>query len=353
MKSHLLWMSLCLATPSMAADAVQRFALVVGANHGGSGRVVLRYAESDAEAFVSVMSDLGGLQPDNIVMLREPTRADFMRGIRDLDRLVQQKTGDARSEVLVYYSGHSDERGLLLYGERVGYSELRDGLDAIETDVRIAVIDSCSSGAMVRAKGGSVVAPFLVDEASGVTGHAYMTSSSADEAAQEADRLMGSYFTHFLVTGLRGAADATGDGRVTLSEAYHFAYNETLKQTENTRFGPQHAAHDIHLSGTGDLVLTDLSVVDAGLVFDSALDGRLFVRDGNGRLVAELHKVPGRPVELGLGAGRYKVRLQREDAVYEARVSVSRGERLRMDQSAFSAIERVATVARGGEAESV
>ena len=45
------------------------------------------------------------------------------------------------------------------------------------------------------------------------------------EAAQESDRICASYFTHYLVSGFRGAADLSGDGKVTLNEAYQFAFN--------------------------------------------------------------------------------------------------------------------------------
>ena len=83
--------------------------------------------------------------------------------------------------------------------------------------MRLAVLDSCASGALTRVKGGSFQAPFLVDDANKVKGYAILTSSSADEAAQESDRLQASFFTHSLVSGLRGAADTTGDSRVTLN----------------------------------------------------------------------------------------------------------------------------------------
>jgi hypothetical protein len=60
---------------------------------------------------------------------------------------------DRRVEVLVYYSGHSDEEGLLLKGDKVGYRELRQRLEQLPADVRIVVLDSCSSGSLTRAKG--------------------------------------------------------------------------------------------------------------------------------------------------------------------------------------------------------
>ena len=338
------------AGPSLAAEGasgpIRRFALVVGANDGGSDRVTLRYAQDDARAFLDVLTDLGGVDARDAIVLTEPDAEDFGRALYDLGQRVRA-AGDARTEVVFYYSGHSDERGLLLRGDEVTYKTVRDGLASVPADVRIAVVDSCASGALTRTKGGTITAPFLLDESRVVTGHAYLTSASADEAAQEADRLLGSFFTHALVSGLRGAADASGDGRVTLSEAYTFAYDETLLRTENTRFGPQHATRQMDLTGTGDLVMTDLSAIDAGLVLSGDLAGRLSVRDSQGRLIAEVTKVSGRPMELGLGAGRYRLVLEGPEGVYEGKVWLARGQRQTLSMADLEPVERIASVARG------
>jgi uncharacterized caspase-like protein len=109
--------------------------------------------------------------------------------------------------VIVYYSGHADEKGLLLGDDRYSYRSLRDRLDQIPGDVRIAVLDACSSGAFTRMKSGQSRPAFLVDESSDMRGHAFLTSSSDSEAAQESDRIRASYFTHYLLSGFRGAAD--------------------------------------------------------------------------------------------------------------------------------------------------
>ena len=344
-----------LPTTALAAEEsgpIRRFALVVGANDGGSDRVTLRYAQDDANAFLDVLTDLGGVRREDAVLLAEPDAEDFDRALYDLAQRVRSAP-EQRTEVVFYYSGHSDERGLLLRGDEVPYKAVRDGLDKVPADVRIAVVDSCASGALTRAKGGTLTAPFLLDESRVVTGHAYLTSASADESAQEADRLLGSFFTHSLVTGLRGAADSSGDGRVTLSEAYTFAYDETLRRTENTRFGPQHATRQMDLTGTGDLVLTDLSAIEAGLLLSPELSGRLSVRDAQGRLVAEVTKPAGRPMELGLGTGRYRVVLERDDGVWEGRVWLAKGERKPLDLTELTRVERVATTARGDSKDGV
>ena len=180
----------------------------------------------------------------------------------------------------VYYSGHADEQGLLLGDDRYSYRTLRDRLDEIPADVRIAVLDACASGAFTRIKSGKPRPAFLVDESADMRGHAFLTSSAATEAAQESDRIRASYFTHYLVSGFRGAADLSGDGKVTLNEAYQFAFTETLGRTVDTKGGAQHPSYDISLSGTGDVVMTDLRQTTATLVLAEELDGRFFVRNG-------------------------------------------------------------------------
>jgi len=216
---------LAAALPSRlpAQAEVQRFALIAGTNFGGADRPLLRYAVSDAERFTQVLSELGGLNQANTILLKEPKVRNLVQALDQLSRRVSESGrpgARGRTEVLVYYSGHADEKGLLLGDDRYSYQSLRDRLDEIPADVRIAVLDACASGAFTRLKGGKVSKPFLVDESATMRGHAFLTSSAENEAAQESDHIGASYFTHYLVSGLRGAADVTGDGRVTLNEAY-------------------------------------------------------------------------------------------------------------------------------------
>jgi Caspase domain len=331
-----------------AFGATQRFGLVIGANDGGAARPALRYAETDADAFARVITDLGGVSAEQLVVLGQPSRSDIARGWSDIRaRVATAEQAGERTEVLVYYSGHSDDEGLLLGQERYDYTELRAAVESLGSDVRVVVLDSCQSGAMVRSKGGVVTAPFLVDTSVDVQGLAVLTSSAADEVSQETDRIGGSYFTHYLLTGLRGGADASSDGRVTLNEAYQFAYHETLARTERSSGGAQHAAYDIQLAGSGDLVLTDLSAVSASVVLDPGLAGRVTVRDHKGNLVAELNRAPGRPLELGLGPGRYTIWVDDQGEVREAQVELVEGDRRIIGATDFSPASVELARARG------
>ncbi|MFC1609776.1 caspase domain-containing protein [Myxococcota bacterium] len=330
---------------------IRRFALVIGSNDGGPDRVKLRYAHSDAHAFAEVLTQLGGVAPEDQHLLLEPSRTQIETTLAQLGAELDDRGEQAdRTELVVYFSGHSDEEGLLLAGEHFSYRDLRHTLTTFAVDVRIGILDSCASGALTRAKGGKRRPPFLLDESTDVSGHAFLTSSSADEAAQESDAIGASFFTHYLISGLRGGADTTGDGRVTLNEAYQFAFAETLARTEKTRSGAQHPSYDIQLAGSGDLVLTDLRVTSAGLVLGEPLVGRLYVHDDQERLVAELHKAAGRRVEIGLQPGSYRLTMRQGDDVMESRMVIAPGARQTMTGAHFERVEQEETVARGPHA---
>jgi hypothetical protein len=347
---------LCTVLVASAAlpAAVQRLALVAGANDGGPDRPVLKYAVSDAERFARVLLDLGGVSPANAILLRQPKlreleqALDQLRSRIDEARRTAAGNGGGRTEVLVYYSGHADDKGLLLGEDRYSYRSLRDRLDDVAADVRIAVLDACASGAITRIKGGVLRPPFLVDESADMRGHAFLTSSAETEAAQESDRIRGSYFTHFLISGLRGAADMSGEGKVTLNEAYQFAFNETLGRTAETKGGAQHPSYDINLSGTGDVVMTDLRQTSATLVLGEALDGRFFVSNARQELIVELYKPYGRKVELGVEAGSYEVRVEREAAALLAKPTLGEGDRVVLEPTQFTPTTPLPTRARGG-----
>jgi hypothetical protein len=338
------------AAPEPAAEPVptqlRRFVLVAGANDGGPGRAALRYAMTDASAVAKVMGDLGGVLEDDLVLLESPDTATLLATLTGF--APRMHAADARVEFLLYYSGHSDETGLLLGHERLAYRELKDAVDALPADVRIVVLDSCASGALTRLKGGTHKAPFLIDTSSDVKGHAFLTSSSADESAQESDRIGGSFFTHYLVSGMRGAADITGDGRVTLNEAYQYAFHETLRRTEGTAAGAQHASYDIQLVGAGDLVMTDLRAAEATLVLAEDIRGRVWLRDGDGALVAELRKSEPRPLHLSVPPGELQLHVEDRQEAWGGRVEVVAGEVSTVKRSELAPAALEATTSRGG-----
>ncbi|MDR0487252.1 MAG: caspase family protein, partial [Treponema sp.] len=339
-----------LAFGAQEEDSTRRFGIFIGSNNGGRDRTMLRYAISDARSVSKVFSEMGGISVEDTVLLVEPSIRDINSRIDALhEQVIRSKRINKRTEIVFYYSGHSDEDGLLLNREKYPYRELRDRINRIPSDMRIVILDSCASGAFTRLKGGSKTQPFLMDSSISAEGYAFLTSSSATESSQESDRIAASYFTHSLVAGLRGAADSVGDGRVTLNELYRFTYAETLARTETSAYGAQHPSYDIQVSGTGDLVLTDVKETSAGIVFDEKLTGRLSIRDSSGYLIAELNKTAARPLELGLEPGFYRVTLQQGNDLLRTELNLSSGRRFLVMQKDFTFIGAEPARSRGGE----
>jgi hypothetical protein len=342
----------CLASGVASADEtlpLRRFALVAGSNAGGADQVQLKYAESDARSFAAVMEELGGVRAEDLVLLVGPDLSRFKAAFARVQQMVKAQTGsDERPELIVYYSGHSDDEGLILGRERFAWEDLRRQINDIPADVKVAILDSCSSGSLTRPKGGVSRPAFLLDASADMKGHAYLTSASAEEAAQESDRIGGSFFTHYLISGLRGAADTVGDGMVTLNEAYAFAFQETLASTEKTEYGPQHPAYDINLTGSGDLVLTDLRSASARLRIAEDVAGRLYIRNDRGVLAVELNKVEGQRIELGLEPGVYGIVLDAKNGRLGTQVRVSSRQPALLSLSSLRRVPVDRATARGG-----
>lgn len=340
--------ALCFTLGAQENQNLKRFALFVGANDGGSERVLLRYAATDAEAMASVMEEIGGISPGDRMILLDPDPETLDRGLRALSNRIEATRDEVnRVEFLIYYSGHSDDQGLLLQGKTYPYRQLKNAIGEIPADVHIAILDSCSSGSFTRLKGGQRQHPFLMDESVDTSGYAFLTSSSENEAAQESDEIEGSFFTHYLLTGLMGAADHTRNGQVSLNEAYSYASEQTLARTEQTLAGPQHPSYDMKLSGSGDLILTDLRASSAGLIIEADVAGRLFIRDQVGKLIAEINKSGEEPLMVALPEGRYTITLERDDSLERTVLVLGRNQTENLYADAFVEQAREYTRLRG------
>jgi hypothetical protein len=322
--------------------STNRVAIVVGNNVGLVDEEILRYAEDDAEKIRRSLIDLAGYAQDDVHLL-QGARADDLRTL--LGRL---STVSSTTTLFFYYSGHGDDTNLHLRGTRLPLREIRMALDAIASDVQIVLVDSCRSGALIRPKGATLGPAFDVDvrRTSDVRGRIIITSSSASEVAQESDRLRGSFFTHYWVSGLYGRADTNDDGLITLEEAYRFAHYQTVTETQASSGGVQHPSYDLEVAGEGSVVLANLKQSGSALSITSASEGSYLVFDADNRLLLTEVAVagPGDAVVL-LPAGRYQV-TKREDArLLSSEVSIVDGRVTALKDAEM----REASIVGGGE----
>lgn len=345
-----LFILFCFISISLIAEEttrVKRYAILVGANDGGDERAILRYAETDAKMVADVLFDIGGIDPSSSILLLNPDMEALKRSFKKIESIMSQDSDDVRSELIFYYSGHSDEEGLLMREDHYYYQDLKSALTATNADVKIGILDSCSSGAFTQLKGGKHNAPFLIDDSVKTSGHAFITSAAEDEAAQESNRLQASFFTHFLVSALRGAADTSADGKVTLHEAYSYAQSETLARTERTQAGAQHASYDFRLSGSGDVVLTDLRDADSTLILTANDYGRFFIRDSKDNLITEVNKKSGNPVNISVPSSNYTVIKEVDGMYWKQKVNLAYGAKREARISNYSSFVPESNVIRG------
>jgi hypothetical protein len=168
--------------------------------------------------------------------------------------------------------------------------------------------------------------------------------------------LKGSFFTAALVSGLLGAADADGDGKVTLREAYGYAYVATLRASSKSLAGTQHPTFQYEFRGQGDLVLTTLQDprgTRAWVVFPPGRTYLLFADSADGPLVGEVGA--GDSVRrLSVRPGRYFVRGRAPDVLLEGSVEVPAGSIVTIDESTLHRTAYARLVRKGeGERSSV
>ena len=318
------------------ASGVERYAVYIGSNDGGKNNVRLMYAGTDASLFCKTMNDIGGVSKENSFLLLDPKKNEVDKAFQDISSLIENnKSKSKRSEFIFYYSGHSDEEALLLGKSTYSYANLKEAITKVPSDVHVVILDSCYSGNFIRTKGGQKQKSFLVDDSSVVKGHAYLSSSSSKESSQESDEIESSFFTNAMITGLRGAADISGDKKVTLNELYSYAFDETLAKTENSSSGPQHPNYNITLVGSGDLVLSDISISDCVLGISKDLNGRIIIRDKNGKLISEINKSNSKPAYIALEKGSYSATLFNDEDIYTSSFDLKEGKTFSLTKENF------------------
>ena len=349
----LLTMTMVVAsTLSLDASAVtQKFAVLIAAHDGGDGLPKLRYAGRDATRLADVLVDVGGFARADIVSMVDGDTDT----VRDLVAALSRRVDDSKHAgndvvVLVYYSGHAQDGRLRLGNETFAMSELRTLLHDTAGDVRLAFVDACGAGAMTRDKGATLAAPFVIkiDEQLSTTGQVIIASSSANEVSQESDEIQGSFFTHYLTTGLRGDADRDRDGKVTLDEAYAYAYGRTVAATSATRAGAQHPTYAFDLKGAGDVVLTTPGGADVVVEFPGDLEGRYFVVDLDRQLfVAEVDKLKGGRSEIALPRGQYAIKKRLDSHLLMTRVQARSKGRIVVDDATMETVSFADDYAKG------
>ena len=328
----------CVAPLSARAAAPGRpFAVLVGANAPAPGREPLRYALGDATLMADTLARTGRFAKEDIVTLLEPSPREILARLEDAARTAEAPGGAGL--FVFYYSGHSDGQQVFPRGEALALSELRAVIARLPARVRVAILDTCRGGAWTSTKGLSVGPALraldLLD--ADTAGTALLSSSSGMENAHEAAIYGGSFFTHHVAAGLLGAADASGDGNVTLQEVFGYAKERTVRDSAHLAPTTQHPSFEIELRGRQDVVLAEVARSPSQLELTQR-HAHEVVHLASGVTVVDT--LPSqRTVRLALPAGQYVVRRVEDGHVLAKDVSVAPGASVHLDESELVAAD--------------
>jgi hypothetical protein len=329
------------------APVTRRIAVLVGANAAPAGRHELRYALDDTRRMADTLLRVGHFAASDVHVLLEPSA----QALFDLlDQLAVQVDASSDTLLVFYYSGHSDGQALYPKAETVRLADLRDRLSRIRARVRVGILDTCRGGSWTQTKDLSVGPPLPEADIAALTseGTVLVAASSGFENAHEAEAMHGSFFTHHLTAGLLGAADRSGDGNITVQEAFEYARERTVR--DSARYAPvlQHPSFEIDLRGRQDVVLTQISANGSALELVQTAGPLEVIHLASGTTVAELPSGVRR-ARLALPQGRYLIRRVTPGQIYSTEVEVPAGGATVVAESQLQPSADTALAMKGGD----
>lgn len=352
LKTLIFGFALLLAAPPVLAQS-HRFALIIGNNEGDNPEETLRYAHRDAQKMYNLLTEIGRFKQKNTVLLLEKKSTEVWRHLKEIEKKAARYHREGKKTMLlIYYSGHAQGDALEMSGSSLKFEALRQYLEQSKIHVRLAFVDSCHSGQLISAKGAARGKSFQIkvnDEISSA-GYAIITSSSQNELSQESKELRGAFFTHHLASALRGSADSSKDGKVTLQEAYKYAYAKTLAQTVGSAGASQHPMYHFQLKGQGEIVLTHTRKSVASIQIPYIESGRVLLLDGIGEeVLAEAEATRDTPIHFSVPPGPFVVYIvKKSGAVRVAEVEALPHQRALLGPDDFSTTTLTTAVAKGG-----
>lgn len=296
----------------------ERYAVLVGNSYGGSTLVPLKYVSSDLKAMKSVLEENCLFDRTRISVLKNDSPEELLS---HLDSLKQVITSE--DLLYFYYTGHADARSLRMGDERLDLHTLKEQLDSLDTQFQMVILDACQSGSFSRLKGGTIEEPLLLKQTENTgSGRVVLYSSADTEFSQESDYLGHSIFSFYFMNGLKGMADLSGDKRVTVDEAYKYAYRQTVAATVHSAGGIQHPGYLFDYRGKGDIVLADMTGTATGIILDRGITGQVAILDPTKQVVADFTTESDRDIFVALNPGRYTVYRNSGGEAFKRKVTI-------------------------------
>lgn len=214
----------------------QIWALAVGvAEYQNSSVQTLRYPDNDAfRMFAFWMSQQGGGLDDDHARVIVDDAATKKMVLNNMDELFSK--ADADDLVIFFFSGHGLAGSFLTTDYdgadiQLRHREINTMMAKCPARHKLIIADACFAGSYVTSKGlkPKPIAAEMSDRFYGElqkseTGTAYFLSCAPEEESLEVNTFHDSVFTHFILKGLKGAANTNGDKIITLQELFDYVH---------------------------------------------------------------------------------------------------------------------------------
>lgn len=209
--------------------AQKTYVVAVGLNNYDNGENPLPSSVGDARAISHFFNDYNDSE---VFMLKDQnaTRDHIMRVLKSHF----SKSTEA-DEIIFAYSGHGFDGGISCYDTSnvIFCSEIQEILRNAKARRKIMFINSCHSGSFSKKYDNDPRSRGYKSDKSNVM---LYFSSRADELSWESSLMSKSFFFNRLIQGLKGAADANSDRKVTARELFNYVNRNVIADTE----GAQH-----------------------------------------------------------------------------------------------------------------
>jgi hypothetical protein len=298
------------ATPAPAV-----FAIIVTNNRSTRlDRPDLQYADDDGARYYQLFRGVApaaqvrlltrfdrataSVHPELAAVTQPPRRADLVAALADVRAAVTEaRRAGQRTEFYFVFAGHGDVQG------GVGYLDLEDAridptflehevVDRVPADVLHVVLDSCNSFFVVnpRKPGGrrwATPRDLALGFAARHPNVGLFLSTNSEGEVYEWSEFESGIFSHEVRSGLSGAADADGDGRVSYAELAGFVDRANAKLPQSN-LRPQ--VFQRGPNGDAGAALFSPAHAEGRRLLIGSGERRLWIRGtGNERLL-DLHK---------------------------------------------------------------
>ena len=201
---------------------------------------VLNYTDDDAYLMYGhLKSPEGGALPNDQVIVLVDEMATKENIVTKMKEMFAK--ADSNDMVMLYFSGHGLPGAFLPidfdgFNNQLFHKEVKAIFNNSQAKFKLCIADACHSGGLNYASKGtfdknSIVSSYYkaFEQVSGST--ALLLSSKAEESSLEFNGLRQGVFSHFLMRGMAGEADADYNNIVTIKELFNYINNNVPART--------------------------------------------------------------------------------------------------------------------------